>query len=119
MVGALKCQQIAIVGNDAHHAVAIHIAHHSRKRQILDSGVLLRHTIAGEKYDGFAKFEVVLDVGIGSAHHLHSQLVERIIVALGDLQRIPSIATLYLPHHSHLFGLFAEGFFLGLILHLE
>ena len=51
--------------------------------------------------------------------HLHHELVQRVIVTLADGQWIPGIAALHLPLHAHLFGLAAEGFLLGLILHLE
>ena len=53
------------------------------------------------------------------AMHLDHELVKRVIVALPHFHGPPGITTLNLPLQPHLLGLFAVGFLLGLILHLE
>ena len=51
--------------------------------------------------------------------HLHSQLVQRVVIAPPNPQRIPGITTHHLPLQSHLLGLLTKSIFLRLILQLE
>ena len=61
----------------------------------------------------------MLDVGISSAHHLHRQLVQGIIIALAKPHRPPRITALHLPLHTDLLRLLAKGFLLRLIFQLQ
>ena len=58
----------------------------------------------------------MLYICIGSTHHLDSQLVQRVVVTLAELDGPPGIATLNLPLHTRLLGLLAERLLLGLVL---
>ena len=64
------------------------------------------------------ELEVVLDVGISSTHQLYSQLVQRVVVALAELDGPPGITSLDSPLYTRLLGLLAESFLLGLVFQL-
>ena len=115
IAGVLQGEQIAVIGDDAHHAVAIYIADGGSEGKVLDLAVL----VLMEEHHRLAKLECMFDVLVGCTENLHHQLVERIIVALSHLQGPPRIAALHFPQNPHFFGLLAKRFLLGLILQLE
>ena len=68
-------------GND--HAVAIHIAYHTRELEVVDTGLLglsglirLFSIIQAEKHDRPSELKAVLNVCVRRAKHLHRQLVQ-------------------------------------------
>ena len=75
--------------------------------------------IDAEEGNRASELEIIFDLIIVLAKHLDHELVERVIIAIPHLQRIPGITPLHLPLQTHLFCLFAEGFLFCLILHLE
>ena len=111
----LHINQLSIVRHRHHHPVTSHIADGSRKVEVLDL-VLAIHTEEGHRS---AELEIMFNLLVTLPEHLHHELVQRVIVALPHLQRIPGITTLHLPLQSHLLGLLTERLFLSGILHLE
>ena len=122
MLSRLHVDELTIVRHSHHHPVTIDIADGARKVEIAD---LRRTRIArilintSEKCYRPAELEIVLYLLVALPEHFHHELVQRVIVALAHLQRIPGIAALHLPLQSHLLGLLAESLFLSRILHLE
>ena len=122
MLSRLHVDELTIVRHSHHHPVTIDIADGARKVEIAD---LRRTRIArilintSEKRHRPAELEIVLYLFVALSEHFHHELVQRVIVALAHLQRIPGIAAFHLPLQSHLLGLLAESLFLSRILHLE
>ena len=116
MLCRLHINELAVVRNCHHHPVTVHIAHGSSKREILNL-VLVVHT---EEDHRTPELEVVLYlVVVPLTVNLYHQLVQRVVIALSHLQRIPGITALHLPLQPHLLGLFVKGLLLSGILHLE
>ena len=62
----------------------------------------------------------MLDVVIvGLAEELDDELVEGVVVGLAQFEGEPGIAAFDLPLQTHRLGLFAVGFFLSGVFHLE
>ena len=71
VLGILERHQIAVVRQDAHHAVAIDIADSGSEREVFDA--ILIHV---EEHHRLAKFKSMFDILVGGSEHLDSQLVE-------------------------------------------
>ena len=97
------------IGNGYHHAVAVNVADGACLAEVVDSGFPAIHP---EKRYWSAELEVMFDVGICRAHYLHSQLVQRVVIALADLYWPPGITSLNLSRYTRLLGLLAKGLFL-------
>ena len=111
----MHVDELTVVGNGNHHPVAIDITDRGGKIEVMN----LILSVDTEEYHRLSELEVMFDLLIALAEHLHHQLVQGVIITSAHLQGIPGVTALHLPLQSHLFGLLTEGFLLGLILHLE
>ena len=79
--------------------------------------------ISPKKLHWLPKLEVVVNrllaIGRWLPEHLHTKLVERVVIALADTHRQPGIATCYSALHAYRLGMLLKGFLLFLILHLQ
>ena len=75
--------------------------------------------VDGKELNRSAEFEAVLNIRIGLAHHLDSQLVQRVVIAASHLDWPPCIAAFHLPFYPDLFGLLTEGLLFSIILQLQ
>ena len=126
---ALDINKLTVIRDSHHHPVAIDIAYGGGEGEIGYPRITRNSRvpriyrifrITGKESHWSAEFEVMLYLIIlALAMHLDHELVERVIVALPHFYRPPGITTFHLPLQPHLLGLFAVGFLLGLILHLE
>ena len=115
LFGVLEVAQRHIVGHDHHHAVAVHITHGARKREIFQF-ITGRPT---EEGDGASEFKIMFNVLILRAVDFHGELVQRIVVGLAHLYRPPGIAALQFALHAHGSRLLTESLFLRRIFHLQ
>ena len=120
MLCTLHVDELAVIRHGDNHPVAIHITHGARKRKVFDLWRTWRTRLTSKESHRPSKLKIMLYVVVVIlSEHLHHKLVQRVIIALPHLQRIPCITTLNLPLQPHLLGLFAESFLLRLILQLE
>ena len=116
----LKVRQGGGVGDCNYHTVAFHIRYSTRKTVVFQSVPRLVSTInIPEEQQRPAAFKVVFYVAVLCTEHLDAELVQSVIEPLAHLQRKPGIAPFHFPLHTGGFRLFSEGFFFGIILHLE
>ena len=127
--GGLEVDEGGIVGEGDDHAVAVDEGYGGGEGEVGNprisrvtrvSRITRRTRFASEKADGPTEFEVMFYfVVVRLAEDLDDELVEGVVVTLACFQGEPGIAAFDLPLQTHLLGLFAVGFLLGSVFHLE
>ena len=112
----LQFYDAGVVGNGHHHAITVNIAHRGGVFEVFDGSVVSR---SDKERHWPSELEVLLNVFVGGAEHLHHQLVQAVVVAAPHTERPPGIAPLDETVHPACLRLLAEGLALALILNIE
>lgn len=111
---SLQFYSVAFVVQGYHHTVAVDVGDDGGERQIGRFAVG-----KSEEADRLSVFEIMLCLVLFLPMHFDAVLVQRIVVRLSRLQRVPRFSSLYLPSDALRLSLLAERITLRLIFQLE
>ena len=119
-----QASQCFRVGQGDDHQVAIDETHSARETEVMQLPALsvfpqVARSVLGEETDLFARFEAMLFVGVFRAFGFDDQLVERVVIALPQPERIPTKPLPDFPGYADRFRLLSELRFLVFIFQFQ
>ena len=114
-ISTLQSHQSIGAGQYHHHAVVFYIVYCSHEIKI----VQLASGQSREETYRTTVFKEMFYILIFATLYLYHELIERIVIATPQTDRIPTHATLYLAPYAHHFSLLLELLLLVIVLHLK